>query len=497
MSHDDSTLLFDSAELLTGSHGRGLISGGWHTPSSTTLHYSGISYLAGDVRPGHLFVQPSPHSWGEGYERERESLAQLQRRGATTVLLDQPPAAVPDGMAVALVPDTAVALAQLAQHCRQRYSGDLVCVTGSVGKSTTKAGLAALLARHQSTHSSPRNFNHYHGVLLSLAGLPRDSRHAVLEFSADRPRYTLPKAMIAAPDVTVITDIQHDHTDCYPTLEAIADQKALLCRALRPGGALVFNRDSPLHPRLMAAARAEGDVRLIGFGRSAAADVQLLDASALERGWQVSVRWLGEPLHYRLSLPAPHDLHNSLAMLAALAALQLDPVPLLPALEKLEPLPRHCATSVRPWQHGTIQLIDDSFSANPASLRSALAHLEHHSQGHGGRRLLVLGSMAELGEQSAALHRSLADLVLLHGIDRVYAHGRETAHTCAALPQERIGLHSSDSSALVEALANDLQPGDWLVLKVSRYSRLSAAIQTMLQPAATAPAAHSHPTIHR
>lgn len=494
---NSSTLLFDSAELLASRHGPGLISGGWHTPSDHTLHYSGISYLARDVRPGHLFVQPSLHSWGEDDERKPESLAQLQRRGATTVLLDQPPAAVPAGLTVALVPDTAVALAQLAQHCRQRYRGDLVCVTGSVGKSTTKAGLTALLARHQTTHSSQRNFNHYFGVLLSLAGLPRESRHAVIEFSSDSPRYTLPKAMIAAPDVAVITDIQHDHTDWYPSLEAIADQKSLLCRALRPGGALVFNRDSPLHPRLMAAARAEGVVRLIGFGSSAAADVRLLKASPLEAGWQVTVRWLGEPLHYRLSLPTKHDLQNSLAMLASLAALKLDPAPLLPALEQLAPLPRHCAISVRPWKDGTIQLIDDSFWANPASLRSALAYLEHCSQGHCGRRLLVLGSMAELGEQSAALHRSLADLVLLHGIDRVYAHGRETAHTCEALPQERVGLHSTEISPLVQVLADDLQPGDWLVLKAQRFSGLSPAIQAMLQAPVTASPARPHPAVNR
>ncbi len=477
-----SELLFHSADLLAGPGGRGLISGGWHTPASERLAYSGVSYLPGDIRPGHLYVQPSRHSWGEGYERERESLQQLQQRGATTVLLDQVPEHVPAGLAVAVVPDTAIALAQLAQRCRQRYSGDLICVTGSVGKSTTKAGLAALLERHRPTHSSQRNFNHYHGVLVTLAGLPQHCGHVVLEFSSDRPRYTLPKALIAAPDVAVITEIQHDHTDCYPSLEAIADQKALLCRALRPGGTLVYNRDSPLHPRLIAAARAEGDYRLIGFGRSARADVQLLQAEARPDGWQVSVRYRSTPLHYHLALPTPHDVINSLAMLAAVAALDLDPQPLLPALATLAPLPRHCTPASVPWRGGTVQLVDDSFSANPASLRSALEHLaqQHRHQG-GGRRLLVLGSMAELGEQSAALHRSLADLILLHGIDQVYAHGRETRHTCAALPPGVVRVHSQRSEALVEALRDDLQPGDWLVLKMSRYSQLSRAVHQLLE----------------
>ncbi len=464
----ETALLFDS-RVLDGPQ----ISGGWLRAPEQPLPYRGVAYLPTDLRPGFLYVQPSPLSWGAGYERQRESLERLRRRGACTVILDSVPEAVPEGLAVYLSPDTSHALAELAVLARHRLSHPLICVTGSVGKSTTKRGLAALLSRLGPTHESQRNFNHYHGVLLSLAATPADALFSVLEFSSDLPRFTLPKALIAAPDLAVITDIQFDHTDCYPSLEAIADQKALLFRGLQPGGAVVLNRDSHLFPRLLAAARAYGVDEVVSFGSSSLADISLLNWMPGPEFSDVEVLYRGRRLFYRLSIPGRHNVINSLAMLASLAGLGLDPEPCLPALASLASLPRHCSVESVAIPGGAVWVLDDSFSSNPASLRAALEMLTLRSAGQPGRRLLVLGAIDELGDLSDELHASLADSIMRFGIDRVYAYGSHVRHTCAALPSERVALHTTQADALREALICDLRPGDWLLLKFSRHSTLA------------------------
>lgn len=477
-------LLLDS-QTLSG----GRISGGWLQPPSQLLRYQNIAYLTGDLKPGGLFVQPSPHFWGPNYEWDRESLEQLQQRGASTVILDQLPASLPHGLAVYLTPDTTVALAELAIAARNASPAPRVCVTGSVGKSTTKRGIAALLAQLGCVHESQRNFNHYQGVLLSLAALPQKADFAVLEFSSDAPRNTLPKAMIAAPHLAVITDIQYDHTDCYPTLEAIADQKSLLFRGLQPGSPAVLNRDSPYFERMATAAISYGAAEIISFGTSPLADVRLASWSTDQGGSQVEVELRGRPLRYRLKLPGRHNVINSLAMLAAVGGLGLDPEPCLPALATLESLQRHCLEQELPLNGGSLHLIDDSFSANPASLRAALDTLDLRAGPAGGRRLLVLGEIDELGRRSDALHAGLADPILRYGIDRVFAHGRQTRHTCAALPPERVAVQTDDAEALQQALLEELRPGDWLLLKFSRHSSLGRGLrQALRQLNAVAPA---------
>ena len=469
-------LLFDSQTLSSDR-----ISGSWLQPPPRRLRYQGIAYLPNDLQPGGLFVQPSPFSWGSSYERERETLEQLQRRGATTVILDRPPDTLPDGLAVYLAPDTTVVLAELALAARNASRAPRLCVTGSVGKSTTKRGIAALLAQVGTVHESQRNFNHYQGVLLSLAAMPQEADYAVLEFSSDAPRNTLPKALIAAPHLAVITDIQYDHTDCYPTLESIADQKSLLFRGLKPGSPAVLNRDSPYFERMAAAACSYGAAEVLSFGTSALADVSLRSWSTDGEGSKVEVNLCGRHLSYKLQLPGRHNVINSLAMLAAVTGLGLDPEPCLPALATLESLQRHCLEQHLPIAGGTLHLLDDSFSSNPASFRAALETLDRHASGTTGRRLLVLGEIDELGARSNALHASLADPILRYGIDRVFAHGQQTRHTCAALPAERVAVQTDDAEALQQALLQELQPGDWLVLKFSRHSSLGRGLRQALQ----------------
>jgi len=479
-------LLFDS-QIFDGVQ----ITGGWLRAPDRVLDYQGIAYLPTDLGPGFVYIQPSSPSWSDGYEKQRESLERLRKRGAITVVLDTLPEDIPEGLAVFVCPDTTLALAELATVARSRAQSPLVCVTGSVGKSTTKRGVAALLSLLGATHESQRNFNHYQGVLLSLAAIPSGTAYSVLEFSSDLPRFTLPKAMIAAPDLAVVTDIQFDHTDCYPSLAAIADQKSLLFRGLRPGGKVVLNRDSPYFSRLAAAAYAYGACEVISFGTSPMADLSLVGWSPEAEGSAVEAVHRGRRIAYQLGIPGKHNVLNSLAMLSVLVALGLDPQPCLPALAELASLPRHCSLQSIDLPGGQIHILDDSFSSNPASLRSALETLALLTvPGSGvlsGRRLLVLGAIDELGERSEELHVSLAEPIMRFGIDRVYAYGDQARHTCAALPASTVALHTLSAAELRDALLADLRPEDWLILKFSRHSNLGERLWPALRSLSTGP----------
>ena len=457
------------------------ISGAWLQAPRQPLDYAGIAYRFNDLKAGCLFVQPSPFSWGSSYEADRRSLAQLQERGAVSVIVDQPPPSIPAGLPVYLAGDTSVALAELAMAARESSAATRICVTGSVGKSTTKRGIATLLGALGNVHESQRNFNHYQGLSLALAMTPRTAEFAVLEFSSDAPHNTLPKALIAAPHLAVITDIQYDHTDCYPTLESIADQKSLLFRGLQPGSAAVLHRDSPYYERLAASAMAYGAGDILSFGTSPLADVALQSWISDGGPSRVEVSLRGRRLTYELGLPGRHNVINSLAMVAAVAGLGLDPEPCLPALASLKSLQRHCLVEELPITGGRIHVFDDSFSSNPASLRAALDTLDQQIRDQPGRRMLVLGEIDELGTRSDALHAGLAESILRYGIDRVFAHGNQTQHTCAALPSERVAVQTNDAKTLQEQLLQELRPGDWLVLKFSRHSALGPGLRAALQ----------------
>lgn len=477
-------LLFDS-QLFDGPQ----ISGGWLRRPGQPLTYTGVSYLVADLQPGFLFVQPSSPSWSSRYVENKPSMRLLQKRGVSTILTDTVPDFMPEGMPVYVCPDTRLALAQLAEVVRSRIEGPLVCITGSVGKTTVKTGVTAMLSCLAPTHSSLRNLNHYQGVLVSLASYPQEASYGVLEFSSDLPHYTLPKALIARPDLAVITDIQLDHTDCYPSLEAIADQKSLLFRGLRPGGSVVLNRDSPYYSRLLAAALSfQSDLRVVSFGTTALADVSLLSWEATSaEGSLVEVDYYGRKLAYSLALSGRHNVMNSLAMLAVFAGLDLEPEPCLPALANLQSLPRRCRIErITLPNGGVISLLDDSFSSNPASVLAALDALALQSAGQDGRKLLVLGDMGieqddQLGSRSHELHASLADIILRSNVDRIYAHGSHVRHVCDMLPNDMLAINTLDERELQAALLSDLQPGDWLVLKTSGYSTLSENLLSLLR----------------
>jgi UDP-N-acetylmuramoyl-tripeptide--D-alanyl-D-alanine ligase len=446
------------------------IKGRWLAPPDGDINITGVCYFMGQIVPGDLVFALSHKTWGNKYPETIDRLEEMQRKGAQAVIVDQIPKVIPPGLAVYLNESTEFALNQLGAAARQRFQGKVICVTGSVGKSSTKRGIATVLGQQGLTGESRKNFNHFPGLPLSLSQTPANFDYGVYEFAVDGPQYTLAKALTAQPHVAVVTEIQHDHHHYYPTLEAIVDQKSLLFRALTPDGVAVLNRDTPYYTRLHTAALNNHVSRIISFGEHRRADVRLIDCKCAIDFSEVTASVFGHIIHYQLAIPGRHNVRNSLAILAAVCAVGADYEKAGADLHNMASLPNHCIRSKIAYQQGEFELLDDTFSANPASIKAAFEYFQLFQPQAGGRKIIILGDIKELGASSAALHAGLADPFLRTNIDKIFAIGPFMKNLCDALPPERVGFHTEDAEALIETVRGSIKPGDVVMVKGSCHS---------------------------
>jgi UDP-N-acetylmuramoyl-tripeptide--D-alanyl-D-alanine ligase len=261
----------------------------------------------------------------------------------------------------------------------------------------------------------------------------------------------------------MITAIAPAHLGFFPSVEAIAEAKGEIFDGLAPGGTAVLNCDDPHFAQLERRAAAAGCGRVIGFGQAAGAEARLRDAQLDPSGSDVVMTLAGIEIAYRIGAPGRHWVSNSLGVIACAGALGADPAVAAQALAGFRPPKGRGQRHRLRRRGGEITLIDESYNANPASMRAALALLETAP----GRRLAALGDMLELGDHAPALHAALADPVAACGADRVFTVGPARAHLHAALPAARRGPHVASAAELLPILAAELRPGDTLLIKGS------------------------------
>jgi UDP-N-acetylmuramoyl-tripeptide--D-alanyl-D-alanine ligase len=407
---------------------------------------TGVSIDTRTVCAGDLFVALVGETDGHAYADEA-----LQRK-ASGVLIHRPDAVATDAPAL-IVDDTLRGLHAIGRAGRERFKGRVVAVTGSVGKTSTKEMLRAALAGFGPVHAAEASYNNHWGVPLTLARLSQSAAFCVAEIGMNNPGEIEPLARLAAPHVAVITSIAAAHIGHLGSMEAIADEKAAITRGLEPGGIAVLPADSPYLSRLSAGASA-----VLTFGADPGADVRLLDPVTP----RVSVQ--GREVSFRLAAPGAHMAMNAAAALAVCAALGLDPAQAATGLERFTPLKGRGLQR----ELGGIWLLDESYNANAASVRAALAVLRTMP---GRRRIAVLGDMLELGEFGPAEHESLAEDVA-KSADLLYACGPLMRHLFEAVPARQRGVHEADSQALAPIVASALRQGDAVLVKGSLGSRM-------------------------
>lgn len=382
--------------------------------ASADFQCSGVEIDSRDVLPGDLFFALK----GESMDGHRFVEAAFEK-GASAVVVDRPV----DGPHV-LVKDTTLALQMLARAARGRGEPLVVGVTGSVGKTGVKEAIFAALDRSSrgAAHRSVKSYNNHVGVPLSLARMPARARFGIFEMGMNHAGEIAALTRQVHPHVAVITTIAPAHIEMLGSEEAIADAKAEIFEGLVPGGVAVIPADTPHFERLKAKAEHHA-VRVVSFGKAAHADVRLLDAVAAPGGGSLVTIDMGDRrLCYTVSAPGEHWIVNSLAVMATVRAVKGDLGAAGLALAEMEGLKGRGERLEIPVGEGTTLVIDESYNANPASMRATLAQL---GATPARRRIAVLGAMKELGDFAPGFHAALAGPIAEANVDFALLVGDE------------------------------------------------------------------------
>jgi UDP-N-acetylmuramoyl-tripeptide--D-alanyl-D-alanine ligase len=315
-------------------------------------------------------------------------------------------------------------------------------------------------------------------VPLSLANMPKPVNFGVFEAGMNHAGEIDALTRLIRPHIAIITTVAPVHLGFFRSVEEIADAKAEIFRGLEPGGTAIINRDSPYYERLKAAALAHG-AKIVGFGETRGSDALLLDVELLPDGSQVTADILGETVRYRLGAPGRHLVQNSLAVLAAVKVAGADLARAAGALGGLRAQAGRGGRTVIDGTDGRVAIIDESYNANPASMRAALATLGLTPRSEFSRRVAVLGDMLELGPESSKLHQGLAEFIDGAGVDVVFACGELMGSLYEALPASRRGAYAKTAEALAPMLMEAVGPGDAIMIKGSLGSRMAPLVEAL------------------
>ena len=442
--------------------------------ASHLFQAAGVEMDSRDVRPGDLFIALK----GDAMDGHR-FVPQAFAAGAVAAIVDRPV-----DFPHVLVADTTKALHDLAHAARERAAAVRIGITGSVGKTGVKEAIFNALDRASrgAAHRSVRSYNNHVGVPLSLARLPARARFGVFEMGMNHAGEIAPLADHVRPHVALITTIAPAHIENLGSLEAIADEKSQIFTGLVEGGTAIIPADSDYTDRMIANARALG-VKVVTFGRSERADVRLLDAIARPHGGSLVTADLGDQrLCYTIAEPGEHWIANSLGVMAAVRAAGGDLAAAGLALAEMGGLKGRGARFSIAVPGGKAQLIDESYNANPASMRATLKAL---GQTPAGRRIAVLGSMGELGDFAEQFHRQLAEPVIEARVDHAILVGEGMRALAAELGKRGAGAlgngltfaHCETSAEAIDALEYfGLTNGDAVLVKGSNFMGLGRLV---------------------
>jgi UDP-N-acetylmuramoyl-tripeptide--D-alanyl-D-alanine ligase len=444
--------------------------------ASARFEVTGVTFDSREVEPGYLFVA-MPGTVHDGHKFVEAAFA----AGAAGAIVSQPV----DRPHV-LVQDTFVALQALGRASRERSRATIFGVTGSVGKTSTKEALYAALDRNRPgrAHRSVKSYNNHTGVPLSLARMPRDTEFAVFEMGMNNAGEIAALTRQVRPHVTIITAIAPAHIENLGSEEAIADAKAEIFQGLEPDGVVIVPNDTPHRDRLVKAARRHAD-RIVTFG-GGDADVYAVHAVTAEGGGSlISAALLERELTFTISQRGEHWVSNSLAVLAAVEAVDVDVAVAGLALADLGGLKGRGERHLIELEGGEVLLIDESYNANPASMAATLKSLGEERDAR--RRIAVLGPMRELGEHSAELHARLAPAVLDAHVDELILIGDEM-RPLAERVVGKLGLDlATDVDDATNTLLRMLHPGDAVLVKASNSVGLAKLVDRVVkaQPCST------------
>lgn len=435
----------------------------------------GISIDTRSLQPGDLFIALSAARDGHDF------VANALAKGAAAALVSRVPEGVAPDAPLLVVPDVMDALRALGSAGRSRSRAQVIGITGSVGKTSTKDMAREMLAEFGKVHAAEASFNNHWGVPVTLARLPQDADFAVIEMGMSNAGEIAPLTALARPNVAIVTAVAPAHLESLGSLEAIAQEKASIFVGLEPGGTAIYPAGLPTSPILDAAA-VECAATCLPFGEGDL-PVHLHDIRQTETALVLRAKVGRMALAVRLVNSGAHAAGNALACLGVAHALGLDLARAALALGRWQPpAGRGLRQKIMldPVEEASFTLIDDAFNANPASMSAALALLAQTKPGPNGRRIAILGDMLELGPDEGAMHAALAFDPAMAQVRLVHCVGPLMAGLHATLPLRQRGRCVHAAEALLDHVHTLVAPGDVVLVKGSKGSRVSRVVDALL-----------------
>ena len=420
---------------------------------------TGLALDSRRLKPGELYLAIK----GDNKDGHDFAASAFEAKAAAA-LVSKPVAGGP----TLTVAHTQRALEDVARAARARSAAKVIGVTGSAGKTTTKEILKLAFSALGETHASGASFNNHWGVPFSVASLPREARYAVFEIGMNHFGEIRNLVSFVRPHIALVTTIAPAHLEFFGNCEAIADAKSEIFEGLPPDGTALLPVDSAHCERLKARAKQAGVRNILTFGSAQCADARLVGLEEVEGGIHLKAEILGMPIDTLVGAPGAHIASNTLGALLAVAAAGGNVAQAAQALRQFAPLKgRGQRLAV-----GGLEIIDESYNANPASMAAALALLSKSP----GRKIAVLGDMLELGPESAALHAGLASH--LSGADHAFLAGPFMHALYDALPKGR-ATYAANSAELAPLVAAAAKTGDSILVKGSNGSRMGVVIDAL------------------
>jgi UDP-N-acetylmuramoyl-tripeptide--D-alanyl-D-alanine ligase len=429
-----------------------------------------VSTDSRNIRPGDLFIALRGERFDGG-----AFAAQALQQGAAAVVLDATQA--PDIAAAIRVDDTRLALGRLAAAWRGRFDIPVVAITGSNGKTTVKEMLAAILRAEAGSDAAvlatEGNLNNDIGVPLMLLRLRDSHRYAILEMGMNHAGEIDYLTRLARPDMALVNNALTAHIGLLGSVEAIARAKGEIFNGLGDGGIAILNADDP-HLQMWRDMNARRTILTFGLSASAAVSGSWRPA---DYGSALTLNLPNATLEISLKVPGEHNVRNALAAATAAFALDVAYSSIVAGLEGYRGIKGRLVRT--PALHGST-FIDDTYNANPDSVKAALAVLATQP----GKKILVLGDMGELGEDAPTMHAQIGLAAQLAGVDRLFALGELSRESVRAFGKG--AMHYERIQELLADLENELDADTTVLVKGSRFMQMERVVQSFREDPAAA-----------
>ena len=438
--------------------------------ATTNWFATGISIDTRTIQAGELFVALKDQRDGHDF------VATALANGASAALVSRVPDGVDKNAPLLIVPNVLAALQDMAQFARARTKAVVIGVTGSVGKTSTKEMLKTILSMSGKVHVAEKSFNNHWGVPLTLARMPMDVDFAVIEIGMNNPGEIRPLAKLANLDVAIVLNVSAVHLKSFKNVHEIAYAKSEIFENLSSKATAIVNNDLPLTSVMMKIIK-KVDAKVITFGHAINSDYRLIETKRQDEKTISHVMINGVNTTFNFHAEGNHFAMNALAAIAAAQVAGASLSKIIQALSDWKAPAGRGERQLIKFSSGCIELIDESYNANPASMAAALEVLANSETL--GSKIAVLGEMGELGSEELSYHVKLASLDVITHINIFHLVGPMMQSMYEALPIEKRGLWVETTDELVLQIRSLLSVNDIVMVKGSNYTQFSKIVEAI------------------